>query len=97
MVGQRLIRRNCPRCKASFVPTDEDLALRRSTARMWVTINSTMARVARTATTQVIRDGKALTEIFGHAFPAYRSGSEQFTWTIVLRDKAREPRHDYDA
>ena len=27
VVGQRLIRRICPRCKASFVPTDEDLAL----------------------------------------------------------------------
>ncbi len=89
VVGQRLIRRICPRCKASFVPTDEDLALL-GLDRADVGDNKFYyGKGCQNCNNTGYKGRKALTEIFvmhSQLIDLVLQSSP----TVVLRDKARE-------
>ncbi len=89
VVGQRLIRRICPRCKASFVPTDEDLALlgldradvgdnKFYYGKGCQNCNNTGYKVRNALTEMVVMHSKLIDLVL------------QSSPTVVLRDKARE-------
>ena len=89
VVGQRLIRRICPRCKASFVPTDEDLALL-GLDRADVGDNKFYyGKGCQNCNNTGYKGRKALTEMFvmhSQLIDLVLQSSP----TVVLRDKARE-------
>ncbi len=89
VVGQRLIRRICPRCKASFVPTDEDLMLL-GLDRADVGDNKFYyGKGCQNCNNTGYKGRKALTEIFvmhSQLIDLVLQSSP----TVVLRDKARE-------
>ncbi len=89
VVGQRLIRRICPRCKASFVPTDEDLALL-DLDRADVGDNKFYyGKGCQNCNNTGYKGRKALTEMFvmhSQLIDLVLQSSP----TVVLRDKARE-------
>ena len=89
VVGQRLIRRICPRCKASFVPTDEDLALL-GLDRADVGDNKFYyGKGCQNCNSTGYKGRKALTEMFvmhSQLIDLVLQSSP----TVVLRDKARE-------
>ncbi|MGN0870722.1 MAG: GspE/PulE family protein [Victivallales bacterium] len=89
VVGQRLIRRICPRCKTSFVPTDEDLALL-GLDRADVGDNKFYyGKGCQNCNNTGYKGRKALTEMFvmhSQLIDLVLQSSP----TVVLRDKARE-------
>ena len=89
MIGQRLIRRICPRCKASFVPTDEDLMLL-GLDRADVGDNKFYyGKGCQNCNNTGYKGRKALTEMFtmhSQLIDLIMKSSP----TVVLRDKARE-------
>ena len=89
VVGQRLIRRICPRCKASFVPTDEDLMLL-GLDRADIGDNKFYyGKGCQNCNNTGYKGRKALTEIFvmhSQLIDLVLQSSP----TVVLRDKARE-------
>ena len=89
VVGQRLIRRIRPRCKASFVPTDEDLALL-GLDRADVGDNKFYyGKGCQNCNNTGYKGRKALTEMFvmhSQLIDLVLQSSP----TVVLRDKARE-------
>lgn len=89
VIGQRLIRRICPRCKASFVPTDEDLALL-GLDRADVGDNKFYyGKGCQNCNNTGYKGRKALTEMFvmhSQLIDLVLQSSP----TVVLRDKARE-------
>ena len=89
VVGQRLIRRICPRCNASFVPTDEDLALL-GLDRADVGDNKFYyGKGCQNCNNTGYKGRKALTEMFvmhSQLIDLVLQSSP----TVVLRDKARE-------
>ena len=89
VIGQRLIRRVCPRCKTAFVPSDEDLwllGLERSElgnrkfyyGRGCDHCNQTGYK-GRKALTEVLEMNPQINELVIQNMP-----------TVVIRDKARE-------
>ncbi len=89
VIGQRLIRRICPRCKASFVPTDEDLMLL-GLDRADVGDNKFYyGKGCQNCNNTGYKGRKALTEMFtmhSQLIDLIMKSSP----TVVLRDKARE-------
>lgn len=89
VIGQRLIRRICPRCKASFVPTDEDLMLL-GLDRADVGDNKFYyGKGCQNCNNTGYKGRKALTEMFtmhSQLIELIMKSSP----TVVLRDKARE-------
>ena len=89
VVGQRLIRRICPRCKASFVPTDEDLMLL-GLDRADIGDNKFYyGKGCQNCNNTGYKGRKALTEMFvmhSQLIDLVLQSSP----TVVLRDKARE-------
>ena len=89
VVGQRLIRRICPRCKASFVPTDEDLALLGLDHADVGDNKFYYGKGCQNCNNTGYKGRKALTEMFvmhSQLIDLVLQSSP----TVVLRDKARE-------